>query len=121
MGKYAAQAATAHALLTKKGRAVVFTRTTASAFDPVTQTESVATETFSMSGLALPPGKNAEFSIGSLERRTLLEFHLAPREGKTPEPGDTLSWAGREWNVIWVSTIDPAGDGAAYTKAYAER
>ena len=42
MSTYAAQANTAHALLTRKGATVTFTRKSASAFNPVTQTETGA-------------------------------------------------------------------------------
>jgi len=118
---YAAQANTAHALLSRKGATVTFTRKTASAFNPVTQTETAVSTTFSMKGIALPPGKDSEFALGSLERRNILEFHLAPRLGTTPQPGDKIRWAGYDWSVIWVSDLNPAGDGAPYTKCYAER
>lgn len=122
MGTYSALARTADGLISRKGTTVVFTRESARSFDPITQMEtSAAPLTLSMKGVGVPPGKSAEYRIGSLERRNLIELHLAPKGGVVPQPGDKVRWAGAEWSVIWVNTLDPAADGAPYALAYAER
>lgn len=122
MGTYAAAASTAHALLSSKGADVTFTRKVGGSFDPVTQQETGASSvTLTMKGVGIPPGKSAENRIGSLERRNLVELHLAPREGAVPEVGDTARWSGKDWTVIWVNALDPAANGPPYALAYLER
>lgn len=119
--KYSAAAATANSLIGRKGATVTFTRESASTYDPVTQTESASTTTFTMKAVGVPPGRSAEFRIGSLERRNIIELHLAPLGGTTPLPGDKVRWAGADWTVIWANNLDPAADGSPYALAYAER
>lgn len=119
--KYSAAAATAKGLIGRKGTLVQFTRETPGTFDPVTQNESITTTTFSIPAVGIPPGRSAEFRIGSLERRNLIELHLAPSGGTTPIPGDKVRWANADWTVIWANTLDPAADGSPYALAYAER
>lgn len=122
MSTYAASAATAKSLISRKGTAVTFTRTNKGSFDPVTQTETGGrTTTLTMPGVGLAPGKSAEFRIGSLDRRNIIELHLAPSLGATPVPGDKVRWSGADWTVIWVNALDPASDGSPYCLAYAER
>jgi hypothetical protein len=118
---YSAQAKAAHNLIGKKGTSVAFTREVASTFDPVTQLQTVASTTFSMNGIGIGPGRSAEFRIGSLARRNVIELHLAPNLGTTPRPGDKVRWAAADWSVIWVDALDPAGDGSPYCLCYAER
>lgn len=119
--KYSAAAATAKGLIGRKGAVATFTRENAGTFNPVTQAETVSTTTFSLNALGIPPGRSAEFRIGSLERRNIIELHCAPSGGVTPIPGDKVRWAGADWTVIWVNSLDPAGDGSPYTLLYAER
>ena len=122
MSVYTPAANTAYGLLLRKGLPVTITRRTPGTFDPVTQQETGAsTKTISMLGLALPPGKSADFRVGSLQGRNVLEFHFAPREVESLQPGDIVAWGGKEWTIFWVSNLDPIGAGAAYTLAYAER
>ena len=119
--KYSAAASTAASLIGRKGALATFTRETGSGYNAVTQVESVATTTFTLRAVGVPPGKSAEFRIGSLERRNLIELHLAPQGGNTPAPGDRVTWAGANWTVIWANALDPAADGSPYALAYAER
>lgn len=122
MPKFAAAAGLATRLIGRKGATATFTRASAASYDPVTQAEtSASTLTFSMPAVGVPPGKSAEFRLGSLERRNIVELHLAPALGTTPLPGDTAHWAGADWKVIWVGALDPAGDGSPYCTAYIER
>lgn len=119
--KYGAAAATAASLIARKGALATFTRESASAYNPVTQTETTSTTSFTLPAAGVPPGRSAEFRIGSLERRNIIELHLAPRGGNTPLPGDKVRWGGADWTVIWANNLDPAADGSPYALAYAER
>lgn len=119
--KYAAAAATASSLIGRKGALATFTREAGNSYNAVTQVESVATTTFTLKGVGVPPGRSAEFRIGSLERRNIIELHLAPNGGTTPLPGDKVTWAGADWTVIWANALNPAADGSPYCLVYAER
>jgi len=121
MGAYARQAKSATKLLKKAGTLITFTGKTTRTFNPITQALTEATTTLRMYGVGIAPGRSAEHRVGTLEGRNIIEFHLAPNEGQTPEPGFKVNWGGADWTVIWVSVLDPAGDGAPYCSAYAER
>lgn len=124
MATFANQAATADRLIAAKGKAVTFTRENGvpGTFDPVTQVRTAASDlTITMNCVGIAPGKSAEFKIGSLIGRNLIELHCAPKLGQCPAPGDTFQWGGKPWKVIYVDELNPADDGAPYCKAYAER
>ena len=122
MGKYAAQAASALALIAKKGGPVIIQRKVAGTYNPVTQaaTESVTSHTFQ--AVVMPPGRGAEFRTGSLAGKNAIELTLA-QQGQSIQPGpsDIVTWQGKDWTIFWSTTYDPAGDGAIFTTAYAER
>jgi hypothetical protein len=118
---YARQAATALRLISKSGADVVFTRKGVGTFDPVTQAETGAVDkTITMKAVGIAPGKSAEFKIGSLVGRNLMELHCAPNLGDTPLPGDTALWSKRSWKVVYVDALDPAADGSPYCRVYLE-
>lgn len=122
MAKYASAASTASRLTAAFGGTITFKRTLKGTFNPVTQTETGGTTlTFNMTATAIPPGRSAEYRIGSIVGRKLIEFHCAPNLSTTPEPGDVATWAGNDWRVIWANALDPAGDGSPYVLVYAER
>lgn len=122
MTTYGQQAATALAILKRKGRLLAFTRTVPGTLDPVTQVRTGdTTTTFRLYGLGVPPGRSAQYVLGTLEGRNLMELHLATNEGTAPAPGDTVTFAGAVWSVLWVSNLDPVGEGAVLSKAYIER
>lgn len=121
MGTYDAASSLALRLISSKGTDVVFTRENERAFDPVTQEYTSSALTLPMKAVGLPPGKSAEFRVGKLERRNLLELHCAPNGGTVPQPGDKARWNGVDWAVIWVSELNPAADGAPYCLVYVER
>lgn len=121
MATYAGQINSVHAIISAKGREVTLRRSTVTLTDPVTQAQTATVQTWPFKAVALPPGKSAEFRIGSLQGRRLLEFHFAQKaQQTTPQPGDVVLWGGQEWVIFWSTTYDPAGDGAIYTLAYAE-
>lgn len=121
MAIYASLIESALRLISAKGSDLPLQRITESAFDPVTQVRTTATASYVFRAVGLPPGKSAEFRIGSLERRSVIEFHIAQKSQTVrPEPGDVVTWAGASWTIFWSATYDPAADGAIYTLAYAE-
>lgn len=121
MSTFAGVGAAATSLISRNGAVTTFTRKSVSTYDPVTQTESSSITTFAMPAVGLPPGRSAEFRLGSLQNRNILELHLAPALGQTPIPGDQVTWGGASWTVIWVNALDPAADGSPYALAYVER
>jgi hypothetical protein len=121
MAKYDAQATSASKLIAKKGVAVTLSRAGSSYFDPVTQADVATTQTFLLTGVFLPAGKSAEFKVGSLEGRNVVECYFAKSASATPAPGDTFSFQGHRWEILNTTTYDPAGDGSVMTQAYAQR
>jgi hypothetical protein len=124
MGKYAGLQSTAYGLLASKGAPVVITRLRHSkGFDPVTQAETKTRLTDTFVGVGLPMGKALEYDGGSLSIANGLEFTLAHKATPafTPEPGDQIAWAGRNWTVRHVNPINPAADGAVIFTVYGER
>lgn len=119
---YAGPQNTVALLIGQKGALATLTRKVPGTFDPVTQVDTGATtttETFNV--VALPPGPDARFRVGSLENRNALEFYFSLK-GRTliPQPGDVVRWDGRDYALFWSQTYDPAGDGPIMTLAYGE-
>jgi hypothetical protein len=123
MAKYDGAISTALALIQRKGTSVTVTRHTDGGFDPVTQAETAPSdqsETFQCVGL--PPGRAAEYRVGSLAGKNAIELYFAQKDRTMrPSPGDRISFQGATWTIFWSQTYDPAGDGAILTIAYAER
>ena len=119
--RYAQQAATAVKMIGAKGRAVTFTRKASGTFDPIAQTTTGSPTTITMKAVGFAPGKSAEFRIGTLVGRNLIELHCAPALGPVPDKGDTVEFQGHTWSVIWVEELNPDGAGAIYAKTYLER
>lgn len=122
--KYAAQAASALAMIKAKGEPVAVTHEIRGTLNPVTQVTTgqlTITETFHMVGL--PPGQSAAFVVGSLQGKKMLEFHIAPDAANhtfLPGPGDVLTWAGVAYTLSWSSALAPDGGDPLYVKAYGE-
>lgn len=123
MSLYGRQAASALALIKRKGRKITITRAAANTFDPVTQTRTAgAPVSEDFYAVGLPPGRSAEFQIGSIINRTVIQLYIA-RAGSTmvPSPGDTVEWGGVQYALLPpVTHYDPADDGAVLTTAYGE-
>lgn len=109
-------------LIGKKGGVITLTRESDGTFDPVTQNRTPANTSETFKAVVLPPGKSAEFQVGSLVNRNLIELHVAMK-GKsiTPQNGDVVRWQNYDWRIIWTSVYDPSGAAPIYVKAYAER
>src|SRR5574343_2099066 len=110
MGAYDSADESALRLIMAKGAAVPIKRTAETLTDPVAQTRTSTTTTYTMRAVGLPPGHSATYRIGSLEGRKLLELHIA-QQGLAiePLPGDVVAWAGAEWTVFWADTYKPDG------------
>lgn len=122
MGKYSASASTADSLIKRKGATVVLTRKGVTSFNPVTQQETSTTTTYSFKAVVEPPAKGEEFEVDSLGRKNAIKITFAQKgQSIEPRPGDQINWKGENWTLFWASTLDPAGDGAVLTTAYAER
>lgn len=120
-GNYAPQAATTLSLLQRAGALATYSRAVPATFDPITQVATSSTLTWTAHTVALSPGKGAEYRVGSLVGRRIIELHIAPAGGTVPLPGDTVQWAGNSWTIFWTAPLDPAGNGPPYCLAYAER
>jgi hypothetical protein len=119
--KYSRASNLVTSMISRYGGTATFTRTVSGTYNPVTQVETGGDSvTFSLPAVGMAPGKSAEYRIGSLEQRTLVELHVAPALGMTPQPGDTVSWGGSDWKVIWANAMNPATDGSPYALVYAE-
>ena len=122
MAQYDALARTALGLISRKGSDATFSRQSRSNVDPVTQEGSAAVARAKLKAVELPPGKSAEFVIGSLIGRNIIQLYVA-RYGSSfsPDKGDEVTWGGRDHKVIHATHYDPAADGAVLSVLYAER
>ena len=123
MGIYDRQAASALALIKRKGTMITISRAVADTFDPVTQERVPGVPiTGDFYAVEIPPGRSAEFQIGSLVGRKVIQLYIARAE-TTMEPslGDTTTWNGVEYTLLApVTHYNPAADGAVLTVAYGE-
>lgn len=122
MGKYAGLAQTALSMITAKGAAATLKRRTEASFDPITQIATTPAETTATARVVgLPPARDAEKLLGSLENRKLLLFYIAMQGlAFAPAIGDELIWGGATYALVWKQTYDPAADGPILTVAYGE-
>jgi hypothetical protein len=121
MGKYLSAAETAYALIARKGGDVPLVRRVETAFDPITQSAGVSEETYTFKGVCMPPSAAAKYRVGTLEGLDARECYLSSKEAVTPAVGDVITWEGASWRIFWAQTYNPAGDGAIFTLAYAQR
>ena len=122
MSKYDGLINTALSMISRKGALARLTHVEDATFDPVTQNTTSQTRTYDVQAVGLPPTKGAEYRVGSLLMRNVLEFQIAQKGlSIVPKPGDKIRWAGQEWRIIWATTYDPAADGSIMTTAYGER
>ncbi len=122
MAKFDALARTALGLVTRKGGDAVFSRSSRAGIDPVTQDGTETTSGATLKAVEIPPGKSAEFVIGSLVGRNIIQLYVG-RYGQAfaPEPGDLVNWGANTFKVIHATHYDPAADGAVLSVIYAER
>lgn len=121
MGKFDAFAATALSLIKAKGKQTSVRRPGSGLVDPVAQTRSGDDTTISAYVVGMPPGRSAEFRVGSLANRKAVEFYIAQKDlAFTVANGDEVYWSSKWHKLFWSATYDPANDGAILTLAYGE-
>lgn len=123
MGKFLSLQQTAAALIAKAGSAVTLRRPQSTSFDPVTQTETGASEpSYTFVAVFFPPSGQAKFHAQTLEHSISLEGHFALKGAATiPQPGDIVNIGGQDYKLFHCQTYDPANDGPIFTTAYLER
>lgn len=122
MGKFLSSQATAAALIAKNGSPVTLKRTVSTGFDPVTQSENASVETYVFQAVIIPPTRQAQFTVGTLEGRNAVECYFALKDQFTvPQPGDVIAVNGVDHKIFYAQTYNPALDGPIMTLAYAER
>ncbi|MBO9717521.1 MAG: hypothetical protein J7507_12115 [Pseudoxanthomonas sp.] len=102
---YAATAATATRLLQRFGAACTLKRQTTGAYDPNTGTTPVTvTELATTAAVFAYPQRYID---GTLILQGDQQAFMDP--AVTPKQGDVLTWQGRDWQVVAVKPISPAG------------
>lgn len=102
---YANTAATATRLLTRFGAAATIKRTTVGAYDPETGTAPVTVT--SLTTTAAVFAFDQKYIDGTLILEGDQRAYLAPAQ--QPKQGDLLNWQSRDYNVIAVKPLAPAG------------
>ncbi len=121
MSRYDTLADNALALIRRMGALCAVTRTNSVLTDPVTQAKTETTNTMQFAVVGMPPGKSAEFRVGSLQGRSVIEFTAAPVDNVSVlMPGDKVSFGGQSYVVFWASHIKPDGLRTVISTAYAE-
>lgn len=107
---YAATAATATRLLQRFGAAATLKRTTTGEYDPelgeapVTVTELATT--------AAVFAYDQKYIDGTLILQGDQRAYIVP--ANEPKQGDLLAWQGRDWSIVAVKPISPAGVPVVY-------
>lgn len=107
---YAATAATATRLLQRFGAAATIKRTTTGAYDPALGYAPVTTTSHATTAavFAYPQGYIDGTNILQGDQQAF----IAP--GEAPKQGDKLAWQGKDWDVISVKPVSPAGLSVIY-------
>jgi len=102
---YATSASTARRLLTRYGAAATLKRTGSGAYDPTTGTNTpVVTTLQTTAAVFAMPQQYIKDSLVLLGDQQALCDPAAPIE-----QGDTLTWMGRDYEVVNVRPVAPAG------------
>ena len=102
---YAATATTATRLLERFGAAATLRRHTGAAYNPATGT--TAPTVTSLSTTAAVFAFDQKYIDGTLIQQGDQRAYLAP--AVVPQQGDALTWGGRDWQVVAVKPVSPAG------------
>lgn len=121
MGKYDAAARTAKSLIAKKGGPVTLVRLSGAAFDPVTQRDTPAEQSWPVTAVALTTKKRSEeYVAGTLQKDLAVRFLIDGGAPVRPRIGDRVLYAGNVWTIFDLNALEPAGDGAVYFDCHAE-
>lgn len=102
---YPATAATATRLLQRFGAAATIKRVTAGTYDPATGTTTPSTA--SLATTAAVFAYDQKYIDGTLILQGDQRAYLAP--GQEPKQGDKLTWQSRDYQVVAVKPVSPAG------------
>lgn len=108
---YAATAATATRLLQRFGASATLKRQTAGEYDPVTGTTPDATTT-ELATTAAVFAYDQKYIDGTLILQGDQRAYIVP--ANEPKQGDLLAWQGRDWSIVAVKPISPAGVPVVY-------
>lgn len=107
---YPATAATATRLLQRFGASCVLKRQTAGAYSP--STGSATPSTASLATTAAVFAYDQKYIDGTLIKQGDQRAYLAP--AVAPAQGDKLTWDGRDYAIVAVKPISPAGTPVLY-------
>lgn len=123
MAKYASQSSLALRMLKAKGTLTTFTRPGA-VTDPVTQESVDTSTTYQAYLMALPlsAGKARHlFGEAADITKPRLSLTIALKDvGSEPRNGDRFAWGSKNYAILSVEPLDPAGEGAILAQGYAE-
>lgn len=114
-------AASAAALIARKGARMKFTRRRV-AHAPVTQQNTTTDVAFWLNAVVVPVGPTSSFRVAAgLVGKSVVKVYAALHGSPmTPEPGDLFTYAGKEMRLRDVSIINPAGDKQVLAECTAE-
>jgi hypothetical protein len=107
---YAATAATATRLLQRFGASATLKRQTTGAYDPATGTTPVTVAEIATTAAVF--AYDQKYIDGTLVLQGDQRAYMTP--GVMPKQGDVLAWQGRDWQVVAVKPIAPAGTPVVY-------
>ncbi len=102
---YAATAATATRLLERFGAACTLKRQTAGAYDPVLGYAPITTTSLATTAAVFAYAQ--KYIDGTLILQGDQQAYMAP--AVEPKQGDLLSWQGKDYQVVAVKPVSPAG------------
>ena len=102
---YPATAATATRLLERFGAAATIKRSTPGAYNPATGTMTPTVTTHATTAAVF--AFDQKYIDGTLVQAGDQRAYLAP--AVVPQQGDALTWDGRDWQVVAVKPVSPAG------------
>ena len=107
---YAATAATATRLLQRFGASATLQRQTTGAYDPSTGTTPITVEELATTAAVF--AYDQKYIDGTLVLQGDQRAYMAP--AVMPKQGDVLAWQGRDWQVVAVKPLAPAGIHCLY-------
>ncbi|MBV7475394.1 hypothetical protein [Pseudoxanthomonas sp. PXM05] len=107
---YAATAATATRLLQRFGASATLKRQTTGAYDPSTGTTPVTVTELATTAAVF--AYDQKYIDGTLILQGDQRAYLVPAQ--VPKQGDVLAWNGKDWRVVAVKPIAPAGTVVLY-------
>lgn len=107
---YAATAATATRLLQRFGASATLKRVTTGVYDPVTGTTTDTTTELATTAAVF--AYDQKYIDGTLILQGDQRAYMTP--AVMPKQGDLLAWQGRDWSIVAVKPISPAGVPVVY-------